>query len=69
MAGSARDEGRPESGGADVEEADPGRQFFLFKYLDLSLCKDPLFWIVAGTVMCMSVGFPHVMFFLPNYIR
>ena len=38
-------------------------------FLDLSVCRDPLFWLVSGTVMCMSTGFPHVMFFLPNFVR
>jgi MFS family permease len=39
------------------------------KYLDLSLVKDPFFVIMVISVMCMSVGVPHVLFFLPTYAR
>ncbi len=37
------------------------------KYLDLSLCKNPVFVIIALSVMLMAIGMPHVLFFMPSY--
>ncbi len=39
------------------------------KYLDLTLVKEPLFIIMALSVMCMSVGVPHVLFFVPTHAK
>lgn len=37
------------------------------KYIDLSLLKNPLFLLMASTVMFMAVGCPHALFYLPSY--
>ena len=39
----------------------------LSNYLDISLCADPVFLLLAGSVMMMAVGMPHCLFFLPTY--
>ena len=39
------------------------------KYLDLKLVKEPVFLIMVASVMTMSVGVPHVLFFVPTYSR
>ena len=39
------------------------------KYLELGLVKDPLFLMMMASVMAMSVGVPHVLFFIPTYAR
>ena len=39
------------------------------KYLDLSLVKDPMFVMMVCSVMTMSVGVPHVLFFIPTYSK
>ncbi|KAK4025124.1 Monocarboxylate transporter 9 [Daphnia magna] len=36
-------------------------------YIDLSLIKNPLFLLMASTVMLMAVGCPHALFYLPSY--
>ncbi|KAI9555860.1 hypothetical protein GHT06_018377 [Daphnia sinensis] len=36
-------------------------------YIDLSLIKNPLFLLMASTVMLMAVGCPHALFYLPAY--
>ena len=36
-------------------------------FLDLSLLKEPLFLLICVSVMCVSVGFPHALFFLPSH--
>ena len=36
-------------------------------YLDVSLVQDPVFLLLAGSVMMMAVGMPHCLFFLPTY--
>ena len=53
----------------EEEEEEEEEEDASTKYLDLTLCKDPLFWIMAGSVMAMSVGVPHVLFFLPSFVR
>ena len=41
----------------------------LKKYFNFSLCCNPTFVTMTLAVMCMSLGVPHVLFFLPNYVR
>ena len=41
----------------------------LKKYLDFTLCCNPSFVMMACSVMCMSLGVPHVLFFLPNFVK
>ena len=42
---------------------------FLLKNLDLALVKEPIFLMMVFSVMAMSVGQPHVLFFIPTYTR
>ena len=37
--------------------------------MELGLVKDPLFLMMMASVMAMSVGVPHVLFFIPTYAR
>lgn len=37
------------------------------KYIDFSLIQNPLFLLLASTVMLMAVGCPQALFFLPSY--
>ena len=39
------------------------------KYLDLSLVREPMFIMMVCSVMTMSVGVPHVLFFIPTYAK
>ena len=39
----------------------------IYTYLDLKLVKEPIFLIMVLSVMAMSVGVPHVLFFVPTY--
>ena len=39
----------------------------ILSYIDLSLIKNPLFLLMAATVMLMAVGCPHALFYLPSY--
>ena len=39
----------------------------IHKYLEIGLIKDPMFIMMALTVMAMSTGVPHVLFFLPAH--
>lgn len=39
----------------------------LNRYIDTSLTRNPLFLIMALTVMLMAVGCPHMLFYLPSY--
>ena len=39
------------------------------KYLDFTLCCNPTFISMTLSVMCMSLGVPHVLFFMPNFVR
>jgi MFS family permease len=39
------------------------------KYIDLSLVKDPVFLLLAGSVMLMAIGVPHCLFFLPTHAK
>ena len=41
----------------------------LKKYFNFTLCCNPTFMTMTLAVMCMSLGVPHVLFFLPNYVR
>ncbi len=44
------------------------RKFFsALNYIDLSLINNPLFLLMALTVMLMAVGCPHALFYLPSY--
>lgn len=36
-------------------------------YLEIGIVKEPLFIMLATSVMCMSFGVPHLLFFLPAY--
>ncbi len=38
-------------------------------YLDLKLVKEPLFLMMVVSVMTMSVGVPHALFFVPTYTK
>ena len=40
---------------------------FVNKYIDLSLTKDPMFVLITASVMTMTFGVPHMLFFLPSY--
>ena len=48
-----------------------GRALFSLveKYLDVSLVRDPVFLLLAGSVMMMAVGVPHCLFFLPSHAK
>lgn len=39
----------------------------LMDFIDFSLLKNPLFLLMASTVMLMAVGCPHALYFLPSY--
>ena len=39
------------------------------KYIDLSLCREPVFLLLTASVMCMSLGVPHFLIFLPSFAR
>lgn len=39
------------------------------KYIDLTLVKDPVFLLLAASVMAMAVGVPHCLFFLPTHAK
>lgn len=41
----------------------------LRRYIDLSLTTNPLFLLMASTVMLMAIGCPHFLFYLPSYAR
>lgn len=41
----------------------------LRRYLDFSLIINPLFLLMASTVMLMAIGCPHFLFYLPSYAR
>ena len=49
----------------------PLRKFFdgIANSLDLKLVKEPLFLMMVASVTSMSVGVPHVLFFIPTYVR
>ena len=55
---------------AKVKEKKSGDIFkSINKYIDLSLVKDPVFLILAGSVMMMAIGVPHCLFFLPTHAK
>jgi len=39
------------------------------KYIDFTLVKDPVFLLLAASVMAMAVGVPHCLFFLPTHAK
>lgn len=39
----------------------------LARYIDITLVANPLFLLITSTVMLMSIGCPHALFFLPAY--
>jgi MFS-type transporter involved in bile tolerance (Atg22 family) len=39
------------------------------KYINLSLVENPVFLVLAGSVMLMAVGVPHCLFFLPSHVE
>ena len=39
----------------------------LMDFIDFSLLQNPLFLLMASTVMLMAVGCPHALYFLPSY--
>ena len=39
------------------------------KYINLRLCSNPVFLVLACSVMMMAVGMPHCLFFLPTYVE
>ena len=39
----------------------------LRRYLDFTLITNPLFLLMASTVMLMAIGCPHFLFYLPSY--
>jgi hypothetical protein len=39
----------------------------LLDYIDLSLIKNPMFLLMATTVMFMAAGCPHLLYYLPSY--
>jgi len=39
------------------------------KYINLSLVENPVFLVLAGSVMLMAVGVPHCLFFLPSHVK
>ncbi len=41
----------------------------MLSYLDLALTKNPAFLVVTSSVMCMACGVPHLLFFLPSYVK
>lgn len=42
-------------------------QLFLFRYIDISLLKDPTFIAMCLSVTLMSTGCPYMLYFLPVY--
>ena len=39
------------------------------KYIDLNLVKNPVFLVLAASVMLMAIGVPHCLFFLPTHAK
>lgn len=59
-------------GGTESKNEEKRVQTFLqdiSKYLDLKLVQEPIFLMMVWSVMAMSVGVPHVLFFVPTYVR
>ena len=52
-----------------VKEDHPKAKKSLCRFLDLSLCRDPVFLLMTASVMCMSLGVPHFLIFLPSHAR
>jgi len=42
---------------------------WLYDFFDLSLASDPVFLLMAASVMFMACGMPHFLFFLPSYAK
>lgn len=40
---------------------------FVFRYIDLSLLKEPVFIAMCLSVTLMSVGCPYMLYFLPAH--
>ena len=56
-------------GVVEVKEKDGGMMAVLEKYINLHLVKNPVFLVLAGSVMLMAVGVPHCLFFLPTHVK
>lgn len=56
---------------SDIQKKSIGKKIMatLMQYLDLKLVKEPIFLMMVCSVMTMSVGVPHVLFFVPTYVR
>jgi hypothetical protein len=39
------------------------------RYINLALIRNPVFLVLAGSVMLMAVGVPHCLFFLPTHVK
>merc|ERR1719192_981097 len=52
-----------------VEKQDVGVLAVINKYINLSLIENPVFLVLAGSVMLMAVGVPHCLFFLPSHVE
>ena len=72
FAGTAKDtKQEKEKHGIEPSSETRCRKFFhtIKKYLDFTLCCNPTFITMTLSVMCMSLGVPHVLFFMPNFVR
>ena len=62
-------EGKEEVKEKVVEKQDVGVLAVINKYINLSLIENPVFLVLAGSVMLMAVGVPHCLFFLPSHVE
>ena len=72
MKGTAKDtKEEKEKHGIEPSSETRCRKFLhtIKKYLDFTLCCNPTFITMTLSVMCMSLGVPHVLFFMPNFVR
>ena len=52
-----------------VDKQEFGVMAVINKYINLSLVENPVFLVLAGSVMLMAVGLPHCLFFLPTHVE
>ena len=52
-----------------AEKQEVGVMAVVNKYINLSLVENPVFLVLAGSVMLMAIGVPHCLFFLPSHVE
>ena len=52
-----------------VNKQEVGVMAVINKYINLSLVENPVFLVLAGSVMLMAIGVPHCLFFLPSHVE